>query len=158
MCVGGDAPPYPHDQYWGDITCEEYGGNTSCAEPYLFIECNPPEFCAEQFRCEAGHTGRLCLVPAHGWFVLGKRYYLRCGADGQATSSFLILAVFFIWFLMNKVASGNYDALDIGLLFVQITGTPSYLQPPFFPRWGVPSELSLCLCSRAAIRVLFGGF
>eukprot|EP00961_Rhodomonas_salina_P146173 1967480-Rhodomonas_salina.1 len=122
---------------WGGACA--WGGTrrrTRTTKPYLFIECNPPEFCAEQFRCEAGHTGRLCLVPAHGWFVLGKRYYLRCGADGQATSSFLILAVFFIWFLMNKVASGNYDALDIGLLFVQITGTPSYLQPPFFPRWG----------------------
>lgn len=56
---------------------------------------------------------------------------LQCGAWGRVTTSVAIVGVVLVWYGINRVASGNYDALDVALLYVQVTGQ----RPPAGHRW-----------------------
>jgi hypothetical protein len=64
----------------------------------------------------------MCKVAERGFYTIGGTFYPECGENGGIVSIVGIILVILVWLAINKVASGNYDAMDIALLFVQITG------------------------------------
>jgi len=126
VCPGGRGRPYPKRGFWGDVTCDfdPELGNSSCPGFDHFIECNPVSDCAggPEFSCEAGHSGRMCKEAQSGWFIVGGAFWLECGETGHFVGTIGIICVVLVWLAINKVASGHYDAMDLALLFVQITG------------------------------------
>ena len=125
-CPGGIERPYPKTGFWGDKSCEFFPefGNSTCQGFDNFVECNPPSNCAGgvDFSCSEGHSGPLCKQAQSGWFIVGGSFWFECGDNGHFVGVVGIVCVVLVWLTINKVASGNYDAMDIALLFVQITG------------------------------------
>ena len=64
----------------------------------------------------------MCMLAESGYYTIGGTFYLECGENGGIVSIVSIILVILVWLVINKVASGNYDAMDLALLFVQITG------------------------------------
>lgn len=83
----------------------------------------------QEFACKSGHTGRLCQLFEEGFYTIGGVFDLECGEWGRVTTTVAIIGVVFVWYGINRVASGNYDALDVALLYVQVTGAPPARAP-----------------------------
>ena len=64
------------------------------------------------------------MNAAAGFYIIGSNpgWYDRCGPLGELKTVAGITAVVLVWFGINSIASGNYDAADIALLYVQVTG------------------------------------
>lgn len=123
VCSGGTRVPYPRPGFWGDRACQQHGGATVCPGWPQFVECNPAGSCegGPEFKCKRGRTGQMCAVVEKGWTVVGDVFWFECGRNGWIWTILGMLGVFGIWFGINGLASSEYIALSVALLFVQIT-------------------------------------
>ena len=106
---------YPKKGYWGDPLYQQ-----------LFIVCPLEDTSCKggnEFKCAKGYEGRLCALCSKGYYKVAGTC-AKC-ADNQgwlatmvSVSTFLI---FFVWFAVNKLTAGRYDAADIFLHFMQLS-------------------------------------
>jgi hypothetical protein len=106
----------------------------------VFIGCSTPEQCPGSFECGEGYSGPACAVCSTGYFRLMSFCY-ACPVGELSILSMLMTivlcaAVVGIWVLLNYLTCGSNDALDIGLLYMQIVS----IVQSFAISW--PEELS----------------
>jgi hypothetical protein len=138
ICEGAQALPYPAKNYWAasvnqtlSISSLDPPGAETLAEgaPYFF-SC-PAGSCkgGREFECYPGHTGVQCSECKRGQFQLNGACGLLCdeiepaGAHGLVATVFGIMAVMFVWVVLNKSAGGLFECLDVGISFMQIMST-----------------------------------
>mmetsp|Transcript_31463 Transcript_31463/g.74760 ORF Transcript_31463/g.74760 Transcript_31463/m.74760 type:complete len:1288 (-) Transcript_31463:217-4080(-) len=95
---------------------------------------NPENVCSE------GHKGRLCESCEDGYFVLGSKCFKCLKPEGLFVGG-ATFAIICIWYLLNRVAAGNYEAVDLMLIYFQNASTitafslnwhPSLVEYPFW--------------------------
>ena len=125
-------PPYPEKGYWADMDClanfttslSVTNGVVNTTYPAWdeFRECTPVKFGegGPDSACAPGHHGPLCHEVNEGWFSVGKRFWYPCAGAGTTMSIVTIIAVIVMLVFISKVAAGQYDALDVALLYIQV--------------------------------------
>ena len=139
-CPGGDAMPHPQPGFWGDKACNVFAGGTkACASPFKFLECPQADNCkgGPSFACSNATTGVMCSETKEGYFVVGGLFYPECGNNGHLVTLVGVFAVLVVWFGINEFASGAYEAFNVALLFLQITGLISMYRLRWHPNLNV---------------------
>ena len=106
----------------------------------LFLECSTPTQCPGNFECGDGYSGRACAVCDRGYFRLMSSCYACPSGESSFPSMLMtvcgITGVISVWGALNYLTAGNNDALDIGLLYMQVVS----IVQSFSIHW--PEELS----------------
>ena len=75
--------------------------------------------------CRTGYSGIMCQQCKLGFFKLGGMCY-PCQYPAWLFTLGCILVVIFVWYLINRVAAGRYEAVDLLLLYLQNASTISF--------------------------------
>ncbi|KAK3278662.1 hypothetical protein CYMTET_13415 [Cymbomonas tetramitiformis] len=146
--------PVPLDGYWGDphfptrfFECLGKRCNRGCIESYggELIgegEKRSSEFCSREefFACSTEYDGRMCASCSDDYFYIGNIWCAQC-PEGELSKFFMTicggLAVVCCWIALESFSTSVYDALDVLLLYLQI----SALIQRYSIRWPAALEL-----------------
>eukprot|EP00736_Rhodelphis_marinus_P006608 Rmarinus@m.3763 len=115
-CEGSDVMPYPQPGYWGDPE-----------NPRKFYRCLFDWRCTggPTYDCRGGYRNRFCFECDEDHFQLGIE--CRTCWDTNEEENFIEVlsygALIVTWTLITVMVAGQYDAIPIGLLYIQIAGT-----------------------------------
>jgi len=120
-CRGGIDRPFPKEGFWG-AQGDEFTGT--------FMECNPASVCVGgvNHECSEATTGRLCSacsdLPVKHFSLGGSCTKCPESESGSMAMTLLsLVGVLSFWYVLNAFTAGNYDAVDIGLLYLQVLST-----------------------------------
>ena len=103
--------PTTQEGFWGDP-----------AVPSAFFECDVGH-CLAGYRCAPGWTGRLCHLPAPGYFVAAGQVW-QCGGIRQAALAALMALEVAAWVLCANLACSQYHSLAVDMIMLQVSASP----------------------------------
>ncbi|KAK3269944.1 hypothetical protein CYMTET_21633, partial [Cymbomonas tetramitiformis] len=156
-CTGGTALPFALDGYWGDWdtvppedTLDEAGASRIQYLVYHQCPTRTQDRCNGEGRCAGTNLtyqecrsevenlcgtmfdGAMCDACSLEHFNFGGQCF-KCPTSGFTLSNIVfvtagIVAVAASWIILNKYCAGEYDSIDITLLFLQIASICSQFQ------------------------------
>jgi len=87
--------------------------------------CVGGELGGTEKECEEGLTNRLCSTCADGYFDIGGIICYKCPGGKYSFRSWMattfgLILVFYSWYIIAVTVSGNFDAIDVTLMYMQI--------------------------------------
>lgn len=129
-CPGKGSLPIPLDGHWAD----------TANAPSKVFRCNPSLRCVRgsETGCATGFEGFLCNQCQHGYFKLGGTDCKKCPSTSAMRHMMVIfgtLLVVSVWVVLNSITSGLYNALDIGLLYAQMSQVRLHMRGKLYSRY-----------------------
>ncbi len=99
--------------YWGDER-----------NPMVFHECKEVNACGPNYHCKKGHHGRMCEDADHGFFIVGRKWFLKCPENPStavALTVFLTMLVLYVWLnIMHLAEASLHESIDISAKFLHM--------------------------------------